>query len=79
MNWAPIAMSSAIPDHAEYHDAPVTVLASLNDFAGDFGHALFDFMYPVFNIMQIFSMYTPDFQLLLAEHQVLPPSMQCVK
>ena len=51
--------------------AHVAVLASLNDFAGNLGHAEFDFLYPVFNIMQMFNMYTSDFQLLLADHQVL--------
>lgn len=70
MPWAPVTLSSAIPAGAEYFDAPVSVLASLNDFAGNFGHALFDFMYPVFNIMQMVNSYTSDFQLLLADHQV---------
>ena len=60
-----------IPDKYPYSDAPVAVFQSLNDFVGSFRHALFDFIIPVFNLMQIFRMYTPDFLLIEATHQVI--------
>ena len=31
---------------------------------------MFDFLFPVFNVLQLFQLYTPEFQLLLADHQV---------
>ena len=60
-----------IPDKYPYSDAPVAVLQSLNDFVGSFRHALFDFIIPVFNLMQMFRMYTPEFLLIEATHQVI--------
>ncbi len=30
----------------------------------------FDFLFPVFNTLQLLDVYHPDFQLLLAKHQV---------
>ena len=36
------------------------------------GHALFDFLYSAFNMMQVLQVYTPEVQLLLASHQVEP-------
>ena len=59
-----------IPERHPYSPAPVAVYASLNDFVGSFRHALFDFIVPVFNLLQLFRMYTPDFLLLEAQHQV---------
>ena len=47
---------------------------SLNDFVGSFRHAMFDFILPVFNLMQLFRMYTPEFLLIEATHQVVHPS-----
>lgn len=70
MNWSPRAVSQSVPNGAHYSKAPVTAFVSLNDYAGNFGHAMWDFMYPVFNTVQLVNLYTPDFQLLLAEHQV---------
>lgn len=58
-----------IPERHPYSPAPVAVYASLNDFVGSFRHALFDFIVPVFNLLQLFRMYTPDFLLLEAQHQ----------
>ena len=52
-----------IEDHAD-------VCLTCPSFAG---HAMFDFLVPVFNVLQLFQLYTPDFQLLLAEHQVFAP------
>lgn len=63
-------MAGDIPEGVVFSDAPVVAYASLNDFAGNFGHALFDFLFPVFNMLQLVSFYTPAFQLLLAQHQV---------
>ena len=60
-----------IPERHPYSPAPVAVYASLNDFVGSFRHALFDFIVPVFNLLQLFRMYTPDFLLLEAQHQVM--------
>ena len=71
MPWAPLAQSGSVPPYARYVDAPVAVLASLNDYAENLGHAVYDFLFPVFNVMQLFNLYTPNFQLLLAKHQVL--------
>lgn len=62
-----------IPERHPYSDAPVAVYQSLNDFVGSFRHALFDFIIPVFNLLQLFRMYTPDFLLIEATHQVLLP------
>ena len=59
-----------IPERQPYSDAPVAVYQSLNDFVGSFRHALFDFIIPVFNLLQLFRMYTPDFLLIEAAHQV---------
>ena len=60
-----------IPERYPYSDAPVAVFHSLNDFVGSFRHALFDFILPVFNLMQLFRMYTPEFLLIEAPHQVI--------
>ena len=65
------------PPHGTTAPSPVAVLASLNDFAYNFGHALFDFLFPVFNQLQLLGLYHPNFQLLLASHQVFPCS-QCL-
>ena len=62
-----------IPAKHPYSDAPVAVFQSLNDFVGSFRHALFDFILPVFNLMQLFRMYTPEFLLIEAAHQVDRP------
>ena len=40
------------------------------DFLGNFGHVLYDFLFPVFNMLQLLGLYTPDFQLIYAKHQV---------
>jgi hypothetical protein len=69
--WAPEVVQETIPAGAPYSEHPVVVYASSNDFVYNFGHALFDFMYPVFNMLQTLQLYTPDFQLLLAQHQVI--------
>lgn len=31
---------------------------------------MFDFLIPMFNLLQLLQLYTPEVQLLLAEHQV---------
>ena len=68
-----------IPAKHPYSDAPVAVFQSLNDFVGSFRHALFDFILPVFNLMQLFRMYTPEFLLIEAAHQVdLPCNRQAL-
>lgn len=51
--WGPAVVPGFIPDQAIFSNASVAALASLNDFAGNFGHALFDFLFPVFNILHI--------------------------
>lgn len=70
MDWAPKAVPGTLPADAVFSDAPVVAYVSLNDAVFNFGHALFDFLFPVFNTLQLMDMYHPDFQLLLAEHQV---------
>ena len=83
MDWAPLAMPGAVPQDAVFSTAPVVAYVSLNDAVYNFGHALFDFLFPVFNTLQLLDVYHPDFQLLLAEHQVsrhaaLPcPALPC--
>ena len=72
MDWAPKAVPGALPPDAVFSDAPVVAYVSLNDAVFNFGHALFDFLFPVFNTLQLMDMYHSDFQLLLAEHQVRP-------
>lgn len=58
-----------MPTTAVYTDAPIHVLVSGNDFmASNVGHALYDFLVPAFNIMHLFHMYSPRFQLLLHSH-----------
>ena len=68
--WAPTVVHRAIPNDAAYARQPVAVYASTNDYAFNYGHALFDFLYAVFNQLQTLQLYTPAFQLLLAQHQV---------
>ncbi|KAL3163114.1 hypothetical protein ABBQ32_009529 [Trebouxia sp. C0010 RCD-2024] len=75
MDWAPKAMPGAIPSDAVFSDAPVVAYVSLNDAVFNFGHALFDFLFPVFNTLQLMDMYHPDFQLLLAKHQGNSPHL----
>ena len=70
MDWAPKAVAGSIPEGAVFSDAPVVAYVSLNDAGFNFGHALFDFLFPVFNTLQLLDVYHPDFQLLLAKHQV---------
>lgn len=69
--WAPQIVHRKVPSNAIYAAQPVAVYASTNDFIFNFGHALFDFLYPVFNMLQTLRLYTPDFKLLLAQHQVI--------
>ena len=45
--WAPDVVKAPRPADAAFAPGPVAVLASLNDFASNFGHALFDFLFPV--------------------------------
>ncbi|EIE23246.1 hypothetical protein COCSUDRAFT_63602 [Coccomyxa subellipsoidea C-169] len=71
--WAPTVVTRAIPRDAAYASQPVAVYASTNDYAFNYGHALFDFLYAVFNQLQTLQLYTPDFQLLLAQHQGTNP------
>ena len=40
------------------------------DFLANFGHTLYDFLFPVFNMLQLLGLYTPDFQLVFARLQV---------
>ena len=72
LNWAPTLVRQTRPPEAVTAASPVAVLASLNDFAYNFGHALFDFLFPVFNMLQLMGLYHPNFQLLLGTHQVGP-------
>ena len=77
MDWAPKAVAGSIPGDATFSDAPVVAYVSLNDAVFNFGHALFDFLFPVFNTLQLLDVYHPDFQLLLAKHQVSRLAMHC--
>ena len=70
MPWAPTVTDGYIPAQAPFNKASVVAYVSLNDFAYNFGHALYDFLFPVFNVLQLMKVYQPDFQLLLAKHQV---------
>jgi hypothetical protein len=70
MHWAPTMTAGNIPTGATFVDAPIVAYVSLNDLAGNFGHALFDFLFPVYNALELMNEYQPDFQLLLAKHQV---------
>ncbi len=77
MDWAPKAVAGTVPGDAAFSDAPVVAYVSLNDAVFNFGHALFDFLFPVFNTLQLLDVYHPDFQLLLAKHQVSRLAMHC--
>ena len=79
LDWAPSAVRRPRPAEASTSASPVAVLASFNDFASNFGHALYDFLLPVFNQMQLLGLYHPNFQLLLAKHQVRLPGMSRVQ
>ena len=46
-------MPGFLPAEAAFSKAPVAALASLNDFPFNFGHALFDFLLPVYNMLSI--------------------------
>ena len=46
INWAPTVVAAARPAAATFAPAPVAALASMNDFVGNFGHALYDFLCP---------------------------------
>lgn len=75
MDWAPKAVAGSIPGGATFSEAPVVAYVSLNDAVFNFGHALFDFLFPVFNTLQLLDVYHPDFQLLLAKHQGNSPHL----
>ena len=79
LNWAPTVVREQRPPEAFTATSPVAVLASLNDFAFNFGHALFDFLFPVFNMLQLLGLYHPSFQLLLGTHQVRFWDLRCFK
>ena len=53
IRWRPSIVSRPLPAEATFSTTPVAVLASLNDFPFNFGHALFDFLLPVFNMLSI--------------------------
>lgn len=46
-------MPGPLPNGASFSNAPVAALASLNDFPFNFGHALFDFLLPVYNMLSV--------------------------
>lgn len=71
IDWAPTVIADDIPSDAPFSDTPVVAYASLNDHVHKFSFALFDFLYPVFNVLKLLGVYDPNFQLVLAEqHQV---------
>lgn len=117
MDWRPHVVSGPVPEASHFHNAPVAAYVSLNDYAGNFGHALYvrmlclrtawlssclerscscskhfqmwvhrqdsqqlpiwhgcadlqDFLFPLFNTLDVMGAYQPDFQLILAQHQV---------
>lgn len=73
VDWAPTVIPDDIPKIAIFSDAPVAAYASLNDHVSKFSFALFDYIYPVFNLLKLLGVYDPNFQLILAEqHQVSP-------
>ena len=51
--WGPAVVPGPLPAKAAFNTAPVAALASLNDLAGNFGHALFDFLFPVYNMLSL--------------------------
>lgn len=66
-----MVIADDIPRDAVFSDAPVAAYASLNDHVSKFSFALFDYLYPVFNLLKLLGVYDPNFQLILAEqHQV---------
>lgn len=79
VDWAPTVVTGTIPNGSNFHKAPVVAYASSNDFVFNFGHALFDFLFPVFNMLYIMGAYDPEFQLLLADHQVIATSYSVLK
>ncbi len=72
MLWAPTVIDGSIPAGTTYDEANVVAYVSLNDFAGNFGHALYDFKFPVFNVLKLMKVPT-GFLALLAKHQVSSP------
>ena len=71
IDWAPAVIPDDISKDVPSSDTPVVAYASLNDHVSKFSFALFDFLYPVFNMLKLLGVYDPNFQLLLAEqHQV---------
>lgn len=71
IDWAPAVIPDDIPKDLPFSDTPVVAYVSLNDHVSKFSFALFDFLYPVFNMLKLLGVYDPNFQLLLAEqHQV---------
>lgn len=40
----------------------------------NFGHVLYDLLAPIFNMLQLLGLYTPDFQLVFAALQVPAPA-----
>ena len=51
--WGPLVVSGHLPTTATFDTNLVAALASLNDLAGNFGHALFDFLNPVYNMLSL--------------------------
>lgn len=70
-------MQQPIPSGAAYHASPVIAYHSANDFLSNFGHALFDFLFPVFNMLQLLGLYNPDMQIVFAKLQVCRSALLC--
>ena len=51
--WGPSVVSGPPPAEVTFNTAPVAALVSLNDVPSNFGHAIFDFLLPVFNTLSI--------------------------
>ena len=63
-------MQQPIPAGTAFYKAPVVAYHSANDFLGNFGHVLFDYLFPVFNMLQLLGLYTPEVQIVFAQQQV---------
>lgn len=72
-------MPGPLPAKAAFSTAPVAALASLNDLAGNFGHALFDFLFPVYNMLSLLGTSgTCCMVLWSAEHKGSDVHLHCI-
>ena len=68
--WAPVVKWDTMPPGHVWAETDVAVHVSFNTFASHFGHALFDNILPLANLLELFHLWSSDFQTILGPTQV---------